>query len=152
MEAAAEADDVLMEKYLETENLTNDEILQGLREGTLTGVFTPVVAGSALTNIGVRQLLDYIDHCLPSPRDKGTQVGTNPKTGEMEERRPEEDGPFSAMVFKTISDPYTGKLTLFRIYSGDPEVGLDCLQSQSRRGGADRPDLPAGGEKAEADP
>lgn len=118
MEAAAEADDVLMEKYLETENLTNDEILQGLREGTLTGVFTPVVAGSALTNIGVRQLLDYITLCLPSPRDKGTQVGTNPKTGEMEERRPEEDGPFSAMVFKTISDPYTGKLTLFRVYSG----------------------------------
>jgi elongation factor G len=118
LEAVADADDALMEKYLETESLSHEEILLGLREGTLTGVFTPVLCGSALANIGVRQLLDYIVHCLPSPLDKGTQVGKNPKTGEVEERKPSEDGPFSAMVFKTISDPYTGKLSLFRVYSG----------------------------------
>ncbi len=118
VEAAAESDDELMEKYLETETLTDAELLRGLREGTLTGTFTPVLCGSATANIGVRSLLEYITICLPSPLDKGVQLGTNPKSGEMEERQPEETAPFSAMVFKTISDPYTGKLTLFRVYSG----------------------------------
>jgi len=118
VEAAAEADDELMEKYLETDSLTHDEVLRGLREGTLTNVFTPVLCGSATANIGVRQLLDYITYCLPSPIDKGTQHGVNPKSGEAAQRQPSPDEPFSAMVFKTISDPYAGKLTLFRIYSG----------------------------------
>lgn len=118
VEAAAESDDALMEKYLEEETLSNDEILQGLREGTLTQVFTPVVCGSATANIGIRQLLNYIVCCLPSPLDKGTQIGINPKTQEEVQREPDANEPFSAMVFKTISDPYTGKLTLFRIYSG----------------------------------
>ena len=106
LEAVAEADDTLMEKYL------------GLREGTLTGVFTPVFCGSATANVGIRQLLDYIVACLPSPIDKGIQVGTKPGTEEPVERKPSEDEPFSAMVFKTINDPYAGKLTLMRIYSG----------------------------------
>jgi elongation factor G len=118
MEAVADADDALMEKYLEEETLTAEEILFGLRKGTSAGVFTPVLCGSALANIGIRQLLDYISYCLPSPLEKGTQSGKNPKTGEVEERQPQEEDPFSAMVFKTISDPYAGKLTLFRVYSG----------------------------------
>ena len=118
MEAVADADDALMEKYLETEQLSEEELLLGLREGTLTKVFIPVLCGSALMNMGVKHLLDYICHCLPSPIDKGTQYGINPKNGESEAREPKEDGPFSAMVFKTISDPYAGKLTLFRVYSG----------------------------------
>jgi elongation factor G len=118
MEACAEADDELMEKYLETEDLSQEEVLRGLREGTLTGVFIPVFCGSALANIGIRQLLDYIVLCMPSPIDKGVQYGTNPKTGEPEERRPDPKEPFSAMVFKTVSDPFTGKLNLFRVYSG----------------------------------
>ncbi len=118
LEAVAEADDDLMEKYLEGETLSEDDILNGLREGTLTGVFTPVLCGSATANIGVRQLLDYITGCLPSPVDKGTQVGVKPHTDEPVERQPKEDEPFSAMVFKTINDPYAGKLTLMRIYSG----------------------------------
>ena len=118
VEAAAEADDELMEKYLETESLNRDEILLGLREGTLTKVFTPVFCGSATANVGVRNLLNFIVNCLPSPIDKGIQYGTHPKTGKDEQRRPDPKEPFSAMVFKTISDPYTGKLTLFRIYSG----------------------------------
>lgn len=118
MEACAEADDELMEKYLETEELSTDEVLRGLREGALTGVFTPVFCGSATANIGIRQLLDYMVICLPSPIDKGIQYGKNPKTGEEEQRRPDPKEPFSAMVFKTVSDPFTGKLSLFRIYSG----------------------------------
>ncbi len=118
VEAAAEADDELMEKYLETETLSRDEILRGLREGTLTNVFTPVFCGSATANLGVRTLLNFIVNCLPSPIDKGIQYGSNPKSGDDEQRNPDPKEPFSAMVFKTISDPYTGKLTLFRIYSG----------------------------------
>jgi elongation factor G len=118
VEAAAEADDELMEKYLEGETLSTEEILRGLREGTLTKVFTPVLCGSATANIGVRNLLNFIVNCLPSPIDKGIQYGKNPKTGEDEQRRPDPTEPFSAMVFKTISDPYAGKLSLFRIYSG----------------------------------
>jgi elongation factor G len=136
MEAVADADDALMEKYLETDTLSNDDILLGLREGTLTGVFTPVLCGSALANMGVRQLLDYIVHCLPSPTDKGIQIGKNPKTGEVEERQPAEDAPFSAMVFKTISDPYTGKLSLFRIYSGT--LKSDSMAFNPNRDAAER--------------
>jgi len=118
IEACAEADDELMEKYLETEALSEQEILQGLREGVLTGVFIPVLCGSATANIGIRQLLDYIVISTPSPIDKGTQYGTNPKTGAEETRDPDPAAPFSAMVFKTVSDPFTGKLSLFRVYSG----------------------------------
>ena len=118
LEAVAESDDDLMEKYLEGESLTEEEIMGGLREGALTGVFTPVLCGSATANIGVRHLLNYIVNCLPSPIDKGTQVGVKPFSDEAVERHPSEDEPFSAMVFKTINDPYAGKLTLLRIYSG----------------------------------
>jgi len=118
VEAAAEGDDELMEKYLEGGVLSNEEILRGLREGTLTKVFTPVLCGSATANIGVRNLLNYIVNCLPSPTDRGIQYGKNPKSGEQEKRKPDPSEPFSAMVFKTINDPYAGKLSLFRIYSG----------------------------------
>ncbi len=118
VEACAEADDELMEKYLETEELSEEEVLHGLREGTLTGVFIPVLCGSATANIGIRQLLDYIVISTPSPLDKGIQYGTNPKTGNEETREPDPAAPFSAMVFKTVSDPFTGKLSLFRVYSG----------------------------------
>jgi elongation factor G len=118
IEAIAESDDELMEKYLEGETLTEEEMYRGLREGVLTSVFTPVFCGSATANIGVRQLLDYIVACLPSPVDKGLQVGVKPGTDEPVERQPSEDDPFSAMVFKTINDPYAGKLTLMRLYSG----------------------------------
>ncbi|RNC69611.1 MAG: elongation factor G [Desulfuromonadales bacterium] len=118
VETAAEAYDGLTEKYLETGELTEEEILDGLRVGTLRYTFTPVFCGSATLNIGVHQLLDAICACLPSPLDRGAVVGTNPKTGEMAARRPDESEPFSALVFKTTSDPYTGKITIFRVYSG----------------------------------
>lgn len=118
VETVAEAYDALTEKYLETGELTEEEILDGLRIGTLRYTFTPVLCGSAVMNIGVHQLLDYICQCLPSPLDRGKVVGTNPKSGEKEERAPDESAPFSALVFKTTSDPYTGKITIFRVYSG----------------------------------
>ncbi len=118
LEAVAESDDDLMEKYLEGETLSEEEVVRGLREGALTGVFTPVFCGSASANVGIRQLLDYIVACLPSPVDKGVQVGVKPGSEEVVERNPSEEEPFSAMVFKTINDPYAGKLTLMRLYSG----------------------------------
>ncbi|HEY6838098.1 MAG TPA: elongation factor G [Geobacteraceae bacterium] len=118
VETVAEAYDALTEKYLDTGELTEEEILDGLRIGTLRYTFTPVFCGSAALNMGIPHLLDYICHCLPSPLDRGKVLGTNPKTKETEERAPEENEPFSALVFKTTSDPYTGKISIFRVYSG----------------------------------
>jgi len=118
VETVAEAYDALTEKFLDTGELTNEEILDGLRVGTLRNTFTPVFCGSALGNVGVSQLLDYICLCLPSPLDLGRVSGVNPKTNDVEERSPQESEPFSALVFKTTSDPYTGKISVFRVYSG----------------------------------
>src|SRR5512136_599887 len=118
VETVAEAYDALTAQYLETGELSEEDILDGLRIGTLRYTFTPVFCGSATQNIGVHHLLDYICRCLPSPLDRGKVQGINPKTKEPEERAPEENAPFSALVFKTASDPYTGKITIFRVYSG----------------------------------
>jgi len=118
METVAEAYDALTEKYLESGELSEEDILDGLRIGTLRYTFTPVFCGSSTLNIGVSHLLDYICRCLPSPLDRGNTKGTNPKSNEPEERAPDESEPFSALIFKTTSDPYTGKITVFRVYSG----------------------------------
>ncbi len=118
VEAVAEANDELMEKYLEEDSLTDADIFDGLHQGTKEGIFTPVVCGSATANCGTHLLLDTIIACLPSPAERPVKVGTNPKTGEPVERKPLPEEPFSAIVFKTIADPYTGKLTVFRIVSG----------------------------------
>jgi len=118
VETVAEAYDALTEKYLEAGELTEEEILDGLRVGTMRNTFTAVLCGSATANIGVKQLLDAVCAYLPSPLDRTKAVGKHPKTGEMLERAPDEKEPFSALVFKTTSDPYTGKITIFRIYSG----------------------------------
>jgi len=118
VETVAEAYDALTEKFLETGELTEEEILDGLRVGTLRNTFTPVLCGSAAMNIGVAQLLDAVCGYLPSPLDRTPAVGTKPGTDEIIERAPSESEPFSAQVFKTTSDPYTGKITIFRVYSG----------------------------------
>lgn len=118
IEAVAETDDGLMEKYLEEETLEDDDIRLGLRAGASSGTLLPVLCGSAVSNRGVIQLLDAIGLCLPSPVERGATLGTSPKSGDVAERHPADDAPFSALVFKTISDPYTGKLTLMRIFSG----------------------------------
>nr|HID59872.1 elongation factor G [Desulfobacterales bacterium] len=118
IEKIAEADDTLLEKYLEGEEITDDEIRRVLREGTLNRVFVPVLCGSATKNIGIDLLMDAINYCLPSPLDRGNKKGTDPKTGDTIERAPRPDEPFSAFVFKTLADPYAGQLSIFRIYSG----------------------------------
>ncbi len=118
VENIAEADDALLEKYLEGQVLTDDDLMQGLRSGTLSRAFVPVLCGSATKNIGVDLLMDGVNGCLPSPLDRGPKVGSLPDTGESAERRPDPDEPFSALVFKTIADPYSGRLSIFRVYSG----------------------------------
>lgn len=118
VETVAEAYDALTEKYLESGELTEEEIRDGLRVGTMRNTFTAVLCGSATSNIGVSHLLNAVCDYLPSPLDRTKAVGTHPKTEEIIERAPDEKEPFSALVFKTTSDPYTGKITIFRVYSG----------------------------------
>ncbi len=118
VETVAEAYDALTEKYLENGDLSKEEIIDGIRVGTMRNTFTAVLCGAATANIGVPHLLDAICAYLPSPLDRTKAVGTHPKTEEILERAPDEREPFSALVFKTTSDPYTGKITIFRVYSG----------------------------------
>jgi elongation factor G len=136
VEIVAEAYDALTEKYLETGELSVEDILDGLRVGTMRNTFTIVLCGSATMNIGVKQLLDAVCAYLPSPLDRTKAVGTNPKTETLEERAPAESEPFSALVFKTTSDPYTGKITIFRVYSG--VLNSDSVISNSTRGVEER--------------
>lgn len=121
VERIAESDDALLEKYLEGEELNDEELIRGIRSATLSRQFVPVVCGSATRPIGMEPLLDAILLCLPSPVDKAeiTPItGTRPKDGSEVERTPAPDQPMCARVFKTLADPFAGKLTLFRVYSG----------------------------------
>ena len=123
MEAAAEGDDELMEKFLETMELTPDEIRKGLRKATIGMKCTPVLCGSSYKNKGVQMLLDAVIDYLPSPVDVDHVKGINPKTGEEEERRTADDEPFSGLAFKIATDPFVGRLAYFRAYSGVLESG-----------------------------
>ena len=123
MEAAAEGDDELMEKFLETMELTPDEIRKGLRAATISMKCTPVLCGSSYKNKGVQMLLDAVIDFLPSPVDVDHVKGINPKTGEEEERRTADDEPFSGLAFKIATDPFVGRLAYFRAYSGVLESG-----------------------------
>lgn len=118
LEAIAEVDDELMEKYLEGEKVTAEEIKTALRRGTIFGGLVPVLCGASFRNKGVQPLLDAIVDYLPSPVDIGPVQGTNPNTGEVETREPSFEAPFCALAFKIMADPYVGKLTYFRVYSG----------------------------------
>jgi elongation factor G len=118
MEKVAETDDDLIERFLENGELTDAEIRFGLRKGVANGSIAPVCLGSALFNKGIASLLDMINDILPSPADRPLLVGTHPVTGEIEARKPFANEHFSAMVFKTMADPYAGRLTIFRVYSG----------------------------------
>ncbi|MRR16142.1 MAG: elongation factor G [Deltaproteobacteria bacterium] len=118
VEDIAEADDELMNKYLEAGELSADELKSGLRKGVVSGSLIPVVCGSAVKGIGVSMLMDLAVASFASPVDRGPIKGKKPGTDATEERKPSEDEPFSAIVFKTIADPYAGRLTLFRVYSG----------------------------------
>jgi elongation factor G len=118
IEALVEMDDALMEKYLEGAEIGLPDLHRCLKKGTLEGKIAPVVCGSSVKNIGMHPLLDVINICLPSPAEVAGRRGKNPRSGEEEQREAKEDAPFSAYVFKTITDPFTGRLTLFRVYSG----------------------------------
>jgi len=118
IENIAEADDDLVERYLEGEELTEEELRAALRKGTLNRTFVPVVCGSATQNIGTDLLMNLIVDSMPSPMDRGSRAGTDPAGGEEIERAPDPDGPFSAFVVKTLADPYAGRLTIFRVVSG----------------------------------
>jgi len=118
IENVAEADDALVEKYLEGETLTDEEIRAALRKGTLDRTLAPVLCGSATRNIGVDLILDFITFGMPSPLDRGPKEGTDPSSGETIQRAPDPQAPFSAFVFKTIADPFAGRLSVFRVISG----------------------------------
>ncbi|MEI8172294.1 MAG: elongation factor G [Deltaproteobacteria bacterium] len=118
VEDIAESDEVLMEKYLDAGELSVEDLKAGLKKGVLEGGLIPVTCGSASKNIGIAPLIESIIDILPCPFDRGSVKGIKPGTDEEAVRVPEESSPFSAMVFKTIADPYAGRLTLFRVFSG----------------------------------
>ncbi|OGL47079.1 MAG: translation elongation factor G [Candidatus Schekmanbacteria bacterium RBG_16_38_11] len=117
VESAVEQDEKMMEKYLEGEEIKDEDLIKLIRKGTIGGELVPVLCGSAIKNTGIKELLDAIVSFLPSPAERPNAKGKDPSAKEIE-RKSSVNEPFSALVFKTIADPYTGKLTLFRIYSG----------------------------------
>ena len=118
LDAVAESDDELMMKYLEGEEFSKEEIMQGIRTSTIACKMTPVVCGSSYRNKGVQPLLDAVVDYLPAPTDIPAIMGMNPETHQEEPRNADDDAPFSALAFKIMADPYVGKLTFFRVYSG----------------------------------
>ena len=132
LEAVAEFDDMLMEKYFEDpESLTEREILDALREATIAGKVVPMMCGSAFKNKGVQSMLDMVMEILPSPVDVEAIEGTNPKTDEVESRKPSYDEPFSALAFKIATDPFVGRLCFTRAYSGKLAAGSYVLNARS---------------------
>ena len=132
LETVAEYDDALMEKFFDDPStITEDEILRGLRAATLKMDIVPMLCGSSFKNKGVQTLLDYVCAFLPSPLDTPNIVGTNPSTGEEEDRKPSEDEKTAALAFKIATDPYVGRLTFFRVYSGKVEAGSYIFNSRS---------------------
>jgi elongation factor G len=132
LEAVAEFDDTLMEKYFEDENsLTEREILDALREATISGKVVPMMCGSAFKNKGVQAMLDMVMEILPSPLDIEGIKGINPKTDEEVTRQPSVDEPFSALAFKIATDPFVGRLCFVRAYSGNLDAGSYVYNTRS---------------------
>ena len=123
LDSAASFDDDLMEKYLEGEEVAEEQLIKAIRKGTCAMELTPMVLGSSYKNKGVQPLLDYICAFLPSPLDTEAIVGTNPDTDEEEDRLPSDDAPTAALAFKIATDPFMGRLVFFRVYSGKIEAG-----------------------------
>ena len=132
LEAVAEFDDTLMEKYFEDENsLTEREILDALREATIAGKVVPMMCGSAFKNKGVQAMLDMVMEILPSPLDTEAIVGTDPNTEEEASRKPSPSEPFSALAFKIATDPFVGRLCFVRSYSGMLDAGSYVFNTRS---------------------
>jgi elongation factor G len=132
LEAVAEFDESLMEKFFEDENsLTEREILDALRQATIAGKVVPMMCGSSFKNKGVQAMLDMVMEILPSPLDIDAITGTNPKTDEEISRKPSYDEPFSGLAFKIATDPFVGRLCFVRAYSGKLEAGSYVLNTRS---------------------
>ena len=132
LEKVAEFDDELMTKYFDDPStITEEEVLRALRAATVAMEITPMLCGSSFKNKGVQTLLDYVCAFLPSPLDTPNVIGTNPDTGEEEDRKPSEDEKTSALAFKIATDPYVGRLTFVRVYSGKLEAGSYIYNSRS---------------------
>ena len=129
VEAVAETDEELMMKYLEGEEITNEELKAGIRKATINVEFFPVLCGSAFKNKGVQLMLDAVLDYLPSPLDIPAIKGVNPDTDEEEERPASDDEPFAALAFKIMTDPFVGRLTFFRVYSGVLQSGSYVLNT-----------------------
>ena len=129
LEAVAEEDDDLMEKYLGGEEISEDEIRKAIRKATIACKMTPVTCGSSYRNRGVQPMLDAIVDFMPAPIDIPAIKGINPDTGEEDHRDSTDDGPFAALAFKIMADPYVGKLAFFRVYSGTLSSGSYVFNS-----------------------
>jgi len=131
VESIAETDDALIEKYLGGEEISKEELVSALRKATIAGKVIPVLCGTALKNKGIQPLLDYVVWLLPSPLEVPSIKGINPKTEEEEERKASDDEPFAALAFKIAADPFVGKLTFFRVYSGKLLSGSYVLNANT---------------------
>ncbi len=129
IEAIASTDDALMEKYLEGEDISIEELKAALRKACISNEIVPVVCGTSYRNKGVQKLLDAIIDYMPNPTDVPAIRGTNPKTGEEEDRHSSDSEPFSALAFKIMTDPFVGKLCYFRVYSGVVKAGDTVFNS-----------------------
>ena len=127
IDAVAEFDEQVMEKYLNGQSLTEEEIRRAIRAGAIAMKITPVLCGSAFKNKGVQQLLDAVVDYLPSPLDIPPVKGIDPNTGKEVERKPDDNDPFSALAFKMMTDPFAGQLVFFRVYSGTLKTGSPVL-------------------------
>ncbi|MBN1932735.1 MAG: elongation factor G [Desulfobacterales bacterium] len=136
VENIAEADDQLLERYLEGETLSDSEINAALKKGTLSRIFVPVICGAVTKNIGVDFLMDSIINIMPSPMDRGAKKGIDPDDEAEIERNPDPNAPFSAFVFKTVADPYAGRLSIFRVVSGT--LGSDGTFFNVNKGSKER--------------
>jgi elongation factor G len=134
LEAVAEHDDELLHAYLDGSAVTGEMVHRALRRGTLLGKVTPVLCGTAFKNKGVQKLLDAVVAYLPSPRDLPPVRGINPKTLEEEVRGASDEEPFAALAFKIMTDPYVGKLTFFRVYSGSIKAGTYVYNATKEKG------------------
>ena len=129
MEAVSEVDDTLMEKYLEGQEISEDEIKAAIRKATIACTMTPVTCGTSYRNKGVQPMLDDIVDYMPAPIDIPPIKGTNPETGEEDHRPSSDDEPFAALAFKIMADPFVGKLAFFRVYSGTLSSGSYVFNS-----------------------
>ena len=133
LEAVSDFDDEIMEKYLEGEEVSSEAIKAAIRKATIANKMVPVVCGTSYRNKGVQKLIDAIVDFMPSPLDIPPIKGTNPQTGEEDQRPADDDAPFSALAFKIMTDPYVGRLSFFRVYSGTAEAGSTVINPVKRQ-------------------